>query len=109
MAVRHRLIDGEQASHSGKSFCVRLLEVPEVMRCIGWDDSCWHESTRCSTLEDLDNWCNVAGNSYSIWHYLPWWASLLATYGKFLHQAAPAPDVDDVVNAEIDVLAADSD
>ena len=82
------------------------------MRCIGWDDSYFVGNSgygsNASTLEDLDLWCNVAGNSYSIWHYLPWWAALLGTFGKFLNNTPTVISDVDTTLAEIDELG-DSD
>lgn len=111
MVIRHVVSAGESDLHNGHTHIVRLLEVPEVMRCIGWDDEYWHKDTRglaSGTLEDLDNWCNIAGNSYSIWHYLPWWAALLATYGKFVNEPALTLSAVDATHAEIEELV-DSD
>ena len=116
--TRHRVNASEIELHKGHSYVIRLLEVPEVMRCIGWDDSYFAGSSverdldfggaNASGIEDLDFWCNVAGNSYSIWHYLPWWAALLGTFGKFVNHTPTAISDLDITLAEIDELE-DSD
>ncbi len=63
---------------------IRLLEAFECMRLIGWDDTCWlcppSSNPTDETLELLED---MAGNAYTIWHYVPWMLALLATFGKF--------------------------
>ena len=65
------------------------------MRCIGWDDRYWKvPRAEKMTLEEMELWVNIAGNSYCIWHFLPWYLSLLGTYGKYLNDNDPAEMVE---------------
>ena len=53
MFVRHRVDASEIELYKGHSYVIRLLEVPEVMRCIGWDDSYFVSGgANASTLEE---------------------------------------------------------
>ena len=51
---------------------------------IGWCDE-WHvnRNTADKGLDYCELLTNMAGNAYSLWHFGPWFLSLVATYGMF--------------------------
>ena len=84
MIVRHRMAFHQQQATS-KVFCIRLVEAFEAMRMIGYSDSFWGKTSdlQFSRVEDLFYLTNIAGNSYSMFHYLPWHCALLSVYGRY--------------------------
>ena len=52
---------------------------------IGYSDSFLGKTSdlQFSRVEDLFYLTNLAGNSYSMFHYLPWHCALLSVYGRF--------------------------
>ena len=63
-------------------FEVRVLEGFEYFRLQGWKDE-WFQRipSELWNVEYLELLCNLAGNSYSIFHFIPWQCALWLTYG----------------------------
>ena len=71
---------------------VRLIEAVEVLAMQGWHESWWRamdSDDRSHAFGKLDDQhkvqlvCNMAGNAFCIWHFLPLQIATLATVGKF--------------------------
>ena len=104
LVVRHTLQDEDIELGRRFSPVARVLKIPEVMRCIGWSDQYWATDNRAwMSLEEMEMWMNIAGNSYSIWHFIPWYCALLATFGKFVGESpdsgAVAARVEDALSS----------
>ncbi len=57
---------------------------------------------------------NMAGNAYSMFHYLPWSIATMCTYARFRGSSAPEipvakPDEEQVVNSSESSERSDSD
>lgn len=75
--VRYRIASGEPV--------VRCLEPFEYMRFQGWDDRQWRRVSDVDGGIDFYELCaNLAGNSYSIFHFGPWAIATLSTWGRFV-------------------------
>ena len=73
---------------------LRLLEPFESMRMIGWDDSFWEDGVDYmdADLETMLLLCNMAGNAYCAFHYLPWTCAVISTHGRFLQHKEQQED-----------------
>ena len=81
--VRHRMSRDEQKERGGRKFCVRLVEGFEAMRMSGYSDEFWGKVV-IDTVEDVFYLTNIAGNSYSMFHYLPWHCALMSVAGRYM-------------------------
>ena len=90
LIVRHSL-SLEDRQECGKTTLVRLVEAFEALRMIGYSDTFWGDVSEVSFASDkyLFMLTNIAGNSYPLFHYIPWHCSLVSTYGRFMED----PDV----------------
>ena len=96
---------------------VRVLEVWEEARLIGWFDHCW-QALSPEQVQDPDLLYNISsmlGNAYSLYQYGPYAISLLATYGRFRHWTPPSVAAassgrrsDDVARTETDDASSSS-
>ena len=85
MLVRYKMAASDQVRYAPHKFGIRLVEAYECMRFIGWQDCMWTAGGqhKISSIDDLFGLCNLAGNSYSLYHWLPWHCALQSTCGKF--------------------------
>eukprot|EP00959_Pyramimonas_sp_CCMP1952_P046192 964686-Pyramimonas_sp.AAC.1 len=90
-------------TQNGKS-TIRLAEVFELMRLVGWPDSEWAVSDEVMVEGQIDTISNMCGNAFSFWHYGPWWAAMVSTCGMYaaaydddaeMEDARDAADFDD--------------
>ena len=49
------------------------------------------------TTKDMGLFLNMAGNAFPCFHYLPWMASMLSTWGLYLSVPPPSPHASAVV------------
>ena len=87
LVMRYQLVGEEALAHAPRKFGIRLVEGYEHMRMSGWDDDAWNLDPNLKqpmSAEDVFRLMNMAGNAYSVWHWLPWTLSLLSTFGKFI-------------------------
>ena len=98
----------EACEHPGKSHFIRVLEPYEAFRLMGWSDHFWSLShadplfddngedvSNCPTVERAEHLHKLAGNAYSIYHFVPWLCSLLSAFGRFAKTADEEPPADD--------------
>ena len=84
MLVRYRMAASDVARCAPHKFWIRLVEAHECMRLIGWQDCMWSGGQhRIASIDDIFGLCNSLGNSYSLFHWLPWHCALQSTFGKF--------------------------
>ena len=103
--VRH--VDPTIPAHATcKRFVVRLLEPFECFRLVGWQDFWWvpyqGKRARAFSASDLGLYFNLAGNAFSCFHYLPWMASMLATWGRYLNAPPPSLHASAVAQPPVD-------
>ena len=55
---------------------IRRIHGIEAMRLLGWDLSCWYGDTTSTRFDTL---CNMAGNAWSAWHFLPFITAVLTS------------------------------
>ena len=103
MVVRHEIPAEEQAQYGDfQTHLIRVIEAFEAMRMVGWSDQFWHPDTpRLFSGRDepahLERICNIAGNSYSVYHLIPWTLTKWSLVGTFL------PSTGDAVATDYDV------
>ena len=72
---------------------VRLMEVFERYRMLGWDDTTWVDP-KISSAEDLCQVHDDAAKTVSAFHYIPWTLATLSTLGKFMVDPSEQPKSD---------------
>ena len=82
--MRYRFRGDDVDRYAPRTHGVRIIEAFEAMRFAGWSDHFWSaQHPNAQTIEDLETWVNVSGNSYYVFHWVPWFCSLLSTYGRY--------------------------
>ena len=118
LVMRYRLRGEDALKHAPRQFGIRAVEGYEHMRMSGWDDSFWNCEANISNpmvAEDVFRMMNMAGNSYSIFHWVPWTLCLVSTFGQFAkcedceQDAVSAPSASEGDACSIEPLDSDAD
>ena len=93
--------DKERPEANGRIWSIRVFECFEEARMAGWDDEWWGRDVGSfiQTHEDLELVSNLFGNMFSVFNYMPFFCSLMSTWGEYHggggHGSAPAHVCDD--------------
>ena len=86
----------DAAKHNGKTHNARVVEAFEALRFMGVSDHFWvmnsenavydddgHDISNGHCVERLELLMNLAGNAYSIYHFVPVFLATLAVVGRY--------------------------